>query len=541
MSAVINKREYGRVNMRFGLSVALIGGLLAALVASGGGVRAQTSGATVRIDSGEVVGKFQLNAAVRAYLGIPFAAPPVGALRWKPPQPVTPWQGARATTAYGAQCMQGGRSKNSVYYEYAGGDQPTSEDCLTLNVWAPTEPGNGKLPVMVWIYGGGFQQGSAANPVFDGARLAARGTIVVSVNYRVGIFGFMAHPELTAESPQHASGNYGLLDQFAGLQWVKRNAAAFGGDPGNVTIFGQSAGAAAVTYLVASPLARGLFAHGICESYGFANKTMPGLPEGESKGTALAEKLAVHSLAELRQLPAEKLLETRVAMGPIVDGWLLPENPYTIFAEGKEAPVPLLTGSNDDEGTTFPHAKTLAAYQQWVHLKYPDIADRVLAAYPADTDEAARTANKHLVRDALFAWGPWSVARLHAKNGYPAFFYHFNHPQPLRAGIAYDEIDTPESLGTFHSSEYPYVFGTLDALTRDWTAADRAISDRLQAYWVAFAYSGSPNAPGLPHWPSFTEAADTTMYLGDNTKAGPVPNLEHLRMFDALPSPFNGF
>jgi para-nitrobenzyl esterase len=523
--------------MRRTFSSALIGLLLAGLATA----HADSAGTSVRIDTGEILGKFQLNTAVRVFLGVPFAAPPIGNLRWKPPQPAAPWQAPRAATSYAAQCMQPTRSKTSVYYEFAGGDQPTSEDCLYLNVWAPSDTGDGKLPVMVWIYGGGFQQGSAANPVFDGARLAARGVIVVSVNYRVGIFGFLAHPELTAESPQHASGNYGLLDQVASLQWVKRNVAAFGGDPGNVTIFGQSAGAASVAYLFASPLARGLFAGGIAESFAFANKTMPDLATAAKSGLALAEKTDTHSLADLRQLSAEKLLETRIAMSPIVDGSFLPANPYTVFSEGNEAPVPLLTGWNEDEGSTFPHAKSLALYQEWVRKKYPDIADRVLELYPARTDDEAKTANKQVVRDALFAWGPWSAARLHARNGRPTYLYHFNHPQPLRSRVVYDEIDTAAGLGTFHSSEYPYLFGTLDVLTRDWTNADRMIADRLQSYWVAYAYGGSPNAPGLPRWPSFNEAADTIMYLGDKSGPGPVPNLDRLKLFDTLPSPFSGF
>jgi len=505
------------------------------------GAQAGGAGVAVQIDSGPLLGKFQLNTVVRAFLGVPFAAAPVGEARWKAPQPVAAWQAVRAAISYAAQCMQPGRSKTSVYYEYAG-DQPSSEDCLYLNVWAPSEPPrDGKLPVMVWIYGGGFQQGSAANPVFDGARLAARGVVVISVNYRVGIFGFMAHPDLTAESPQHASGNYGLLDLVAGLQWVKRNAAVFGGDPDNVTIFGQSAGAAAVTYLLASPSSRGLVTRGIAESFGFANKTMPGLADAEKGGSALGEKVSAPTLARLREVPADKLLETKVAMSPIVDGAFLPANPYAIFAEGKEAPVPLLTGWNSDEGNTFPHAKTLAAYQDWVRRKYPDIADRLLELYPARNDDEAKTANKGIVRDSLFAWGPWSLARLHARKGYGTYLYHFNHPQPLRSGASYDEIDTALGLGTFHSSEYPYLFGTLDALSRDWTDADRALSDTLQAHWVAFAYGGSPNAPGLARWPQFNEARETTMYLGDRMGPGPVPNLDRLKLFDGLASPFSGF
>jgi para-nitrobenzyl esterase len=522
--------------MRLGFSLAMAGVLIAGVC----GARAESAGISVKIDSGPVIGKFEENTAVRAFLGVPFAAPPVGPLRWKPPQPVPNWQAPRAATSYGAQCMQGGRSRTSVYYEYAG-DQQSSEDCLFLNVWAPSETHDGKLPVMVWIYGGGFQQGSAANPTFDGRRLAARGVVVVSVNYRVGIFGFMAHPELTAESPQHASGNYGLLDLVAGLEWVKRNASAFGGDASNVTIFGQSAGAAAVTYLYASPLSRGLFAQGIAESFGFANKTMPALGQAETNGKALGEKVAAGNLAALRSVPAEKLLETKIGMSPIVDGYFLPTNPYAVFSEGKEAPVPMMAGWNDDEGNTFSHAKTLAAYQDWMHKKYPDTADRLLELYPAKSDDEAKTANKHLVRDSLFAWGPWSAVRLHAKNSFPAYLYHFSHPQPLRAGASYDEIDTALGLGTFHSSEYPYIFGTLDVLSRDWTGADRAVSENMQAYWVAYAHGGTPNGPGLKRWPRFEEAADTTMYLGDKVGPGPVPNLDRLKVFDALASPFNGF
>ncbi len=513
--------------------------LIASVMAAASVASAQTQATQVGIDSGQIAGKFTLNTAVRAFLGIPFAAAPTGDLRWKPPQAVTPWQDVRPATSYGAQCMQPSRSKTSVYYEYAG-DQPTSEDCLFLNVWAPSETKGGKLPVMVWIYGGGFQQGSAANPVFDGSRLAQRGVVVVSLNYRVGLFGFLAHPELTAESPQHASGNYGLLDQVAGLQWVKRNIGAFGGDPDNVTIFGQSAGAASVDYLYGSPLARGLFARGIAESFGLG-KTMPALAAAEKNGLAVGDKLNARTLAELRRVSAQTLLDTKMAANPIVDGWFLTDSIYNIFTNGREAPVPLLTGWNTHEGSTFPHASTLSAYQNWLKAKYAGDADRILALYPATDDDQAKAASKNVVRDGLFAWGVWSSARLHAKNGHPTYLYHFNHPQPIAAGQRFDEIDSAEGLGTFHSSEYPYIFGTLDGLSRAWTAADRALSEQLQATWTAYAYGGSPNAPGLPRWPAFQETADSTMAIGDRSGPGPVPDLDRLRMFDSLQSPFNGF
>ena len=524
---------------RKSMSRKLFGALIASVLTAASPAAAQTAATQVAIDSGRISGQFVLNTAVRAFLGVPFAAPPLGDLRWKPPQPVAAWQDVRPATSYGAQCMQPGRSKTSVYYEYAG-EQPTSEDCLFLNVWAPSDTRGGKLPVMVWIYGGGFQQGSAANPVFDGSRLAERGVVVVSVNYRVGLFGFLAHPELTAESPQRASGNYGLLDQLASLQWVKRNIAAFGGDPDNVTLFGQSAGAASVDFLFGSPLARGLFARGIAESFG-VNKTTPTLATAEKNGLAVGDKVGARTLAELRKVPAQTLLDTKMAANPIVDGWVLPDSIYNIFASGREAPVPLLTGWNTHEGSTFPHASTLNAYQSWLKAKYAGDADRILALYPAGDDEQAKASSKNVVRDGLFAWGVWSSARLHARNGYPTYLYHFSHPQPLSAGQRYDEIDSADGLGTFHSSEYPYIFGTLDRLSRAWTPADRALSEQLQATWTTYAYGGTPNAPGLPRWPAFTETADTTMALGDRNGPGPVPDLERLKLFDSLQSPFNGF
>ena len=503
--------------------------LLAGLAAQGAQAEGRIESTPLVIDSGALTGNWAANGHVRAYLGVPFAAPPVGDLRWKPPQPLTPWQGVRAATSFGPQCLQGGGSPKSVYFEYSGGDLPMNEDCLTLNVWAPVEAKD--LPVMVWIYGGGFQVGAASRPVFNGTRLAERGVIVVSMNYRVGVLGFLAHPELSAESAQHASGNYGLLDQVAALQWVKRNIKTFGGNPDNVTIFGQSAGASSVVHLMASPLARGLFQRAVAESTALPAK-MATLASAEAQGTAFAQKLGAATLAALRAKSGREILDAKTAAGPIVDGWFLPTDTYTTFREGREAPVPFLTGWNRNEGATFPHAATLADHKKSVEDRFGKDAERAMALYPATDDVTARQSSKNLFRDATFAWGTWTSARLHAKHGQPTYLYFFDHAQPLGTTQTYEEVDTPDKLGTFHSSEYPYIFGTLDVLSRDWTAADRKLAGQMQAYWTNFARAGDPNGTGLPAWPKVDASDGATMQLGDRTGPVEIPHLATLRFFD---------
>ena len=504
--------------------------LLTAVTAGSALAQGRIEGAPVAVDGGAVTGKWTASARVRAYLGIPFAAPPLGDLRWKPPQPVTPWQGVRAATSFGPQCLQPGGSPKSVYFEYSGGDLPMSEDCLSLNVWTPAGPAK-DLPVMVWIYGGGFQVGGTARPIFNGSGLAERGVIVVSMNYRVGALGFLAHPELSAESAKHASGNYGLLDQAAALQWIRRNIAAFGGNPDNVTIWGQSAGASSVVHLMASPLARGLFQRAAAESTALPVRMAP-LTEAEVQGKAFAQKLGAATLADLRGKSGQEILDAKTAMFPIVDGWFLPGDTYSLFREGKEAPVPFLTGWNQNEGATFPHAASQAAHAKSIGDKFGKDTERVSKLYPASDDVAARNASKNLFRDSTFAWGTWTSARLHAKHGQPTYLYFFDHAQPLAADQTYSEVDTPDKLGTFHSSEYPYIFGTLDVLSRAWTPADLALSVRMQAYWTAFARSGNPNANGLPQWPKIEAAGATTMQLGDRTGPAEIPHLATLRFFD---------
>jgi para-nitrobenzyl esterase len=498
------------------------------LLAGSAAAQGRLEGTPVAIDGGAIAGKWVANAAVKAWLGVPFAAPPLGDLRWKPPQPVAPWQGVRAATEFGPQCLQGKATPGSVYFEYSGGDLPMSEDCLSLNVWAPAEARN--APVMVWIYGGGFQVGASSRPTFNGAGLAARGVVVVSMNYRVGVLGFLAHPDLTAESAQHASGNYGLLDQVAALHWVKRNVAKFGGDPGNVTIFGQSAGASSVTHLMASPLARGLFQRAIAESNAFPARMAP-RAEAEARGKAFAEKLGASSLAAMRAKLGQEILDAKTPAGPIVDGWFLPADSYSLFRDGKEAPVPFLTGWNRNEGATFPHASSLAEHKADIDKRFGTDASRAAALYPATDDVTARQASKNLFREATFSWGTWTSARLHARSQ-PTYLYFFDHPQPLAAEQSYLEVDTPDKLGTFHSSEYPYLFGTLDVLSRQWTAADRALSLQLQGYWTNFARGGDPNGTGLSSWPKFESRGATTMQLGDKTGPAEIPHLATLTFFD---------
>src|SRR5471032_2818542 len=341
----------------------LIAGLAACLAANSALAEGRIEGAAIAVDGGAVTGKWTANAHVRAYLGMPFAASPTADFRWKPPQAVTPWQGVRDATSFGPQCLQGGGSPKSVYFEYSGGDLPMNEDCLSLNVWTPAGPVK-DLPVMVWLYGGGFQVGSSSRPTFYGTRLAERGVVMVSLNYRVGVLGFLAHPELAAESPQHASGNYGLLDQVAGLQWIKRNIAAFGGNPANVTIFGQSAGASSVVHLMASPLARGLFARAIAESTALP-ATMPTRAEAEAQGKIFADKLGAPTIAALRAKSGQEILDAKTAAWPSVDGWFLPADTYTLFREGKEAPVPFLTGWNRNEGAPFRLAPPFIDKKKW--------------------------------------------------------------------------------------------------------------------------------------------------------------------------------
>ena len=479
--------------------------------------------APVTTQSGLVQGVAEGDLTV--YRGIPFAAPPVGDLRWRAPRPAERWEGVRDTTAFAPDPYQGDGTGN------------VSEDCLYLNVWTPAKSADERVPVLVWIYGGAFSFGSTSTPVHDGQHLARQGVVLVSINYRVGPLGFLAHPELSAESPHHVSGNYGLQDLLDGLAWVQRNIAAFGGDPDRVTIFGESAGGIAVSMLCASPLAKGLFQGAISQSGGSFGPTRPttypgenmrSLAEAEAAGVAFAQKAGASSIAELREAEPGKLPAGwgSGAAWPIVDGWLIPGDQYELYAAGRYNDVPIIVGYNSDEGLSFSREKTPEEYVAGVRKRYGPFADDLLAAYPAGTEGVPKTA-RDLMRDAAFGWHTWTWARLQARTGKSKVFYYYFDQHPERpAGSPKADHGMP------HGVDVPYVFQTLDRDKPEVTKEDLAISETVSRYWTNFAKRGDPNGPGVPAWPEFTEGDPQVMVLHDEAFAGAVPSPEGLEALD---------
>jgi para-nitrobenzyl esterase len=504
---------------------------LASVIIAGALLAAVPVYAQVKTDAGPVEGTKNADG-VRVFLGIPYAAPPVGALRWEAPQRVAPWTEVRQATAFGARCMQG-----PIYTDMVFRDQ-LSEDCLYLNVWAPASAD--KLPVMVWIYGGGFQGGSASEPRQDGSRLATKGVVVVSMNYRLGVFGFLAHPELTKESANHASGNYGLLDQIAALQWVRRNIAAFGGDPDNVTIFGESAGSFSVSALMASPLTKGLFHKAIGESGAYmAGPTGPLAPKrlaaSEAKGLTFAQSLGADSLAALRAKSAEDVLKAALTGGPgnwfspTIDGFVLPDDPYAIFTAGKQQHVPLLAGWNLGEGragvTLAKDKMTAQHFVEQTRERHKESADAILKAYPATNDEEAVESAAALAGDLFIGYGAWKWLDVHlATGGSPVYRYSFDRDRPIAPDTKVNGITaTSRDIGARHAGEIEYVFGALAADSKAaWDPVDTTISDQMMSYWTNFARSGNPNGPGLPDWPAY-RASDgyQVMHIGPQSHAAP--------------------
>ncbi len=461
----------------------------------------------VRIPSGIVEGRAE--GGVRAFLGIPYAAPPVGDRRWKPPAPPASWEGVRMATEFGPRPMQ-----PVVWRDMVFRDPGCSEDCLTLNVWTPAANAEARLPVMVWIFGGGFRAGGTSEQRQDGEYLAARGVVVVSMNYRLGVFGFFTHPELIRESPHQAAGNYGLLDQLAALQWVHDNIAAFGGDPGNVTIFGESAGSSSVSYLMASPRARGLFQKAIGESgAGFFKKGRPpaSLAALAADDAAfVAGRLGVHTLAELRAVPAQRLLaavtegpDRGVArFGPDVDGWFLPAPAPVLFAAARQNDVPLLAGWNRDENAVRlpPKPSPMEVVRKTARDEFGDQAEEFLRLYPADTEAQAARSGAEFANDRFIAFSTWAWLEAQVKTGRQRVFrYRFDQAPPA------DFFGHPR--GAYHSADILYVFGEFAAQPQvPWTPADRRVSGLIQSYWTNFARTGDPNGPGLPHWPAYGPA-----------------------------------
>ncbi|HEV3208456.1 MAG TPA: carboxylesterase family protein [Terriglobales bacterium] len=426
-----------------------------------------------RTESGAISGVVE--DGLRIYKGVPFAAPPISDLRWRPPVPVTPWTDIRKADAFAPACMQDGVSMK-------GETPPTvSEDCLYLNIWTPAKSSQERLPVIVWIYGGGYINGSASMPLYWGDRLAHKGVIVVTIAYRLGPLGFLAHPELTRESPHHSSGNYGLMDQIAALEWIQRNIAAFGGDPKTVTIAGQSSGAISASLLMASPRAKGLFQRAIGESGGLFEPVQLApkylLANAEHDGEKYAASLGATSLQELRRLPAARL--TGNADGivhPVIDPCLLPASPYEAFTSGQQNDVPLLIGSNAEEArslTDVSHVKA-ATFDSDLEHSFGQLPPALIAAYPHTTDEEARQARLDLERDLRFGWDMWAWARVQARTGQnPVFYYSFRQQPPFPAGSVY------EGWGASHFAELWYVFDHLDQEAWSWTKADRRLVEEV--------------------------------------------------------------
>jgi para-nitrobenzyl esterase len=475
------------------------------------GLAASSAMAQVKTTGGFVRGTTVDNGTITVFRGIPYAAPPVGELRWKAPQPPVPWSGVREMSKAGPGCMQGKMFGDISFAEL-------SEDCLTVNVFAPSTAK--RLPVMVWIHGGGFAAGGGAEPRHEGAAFARKNVVLVTINYRLGIFGFFAHADLTKESSRGASGNYGMLDQVAALQWVKDNIAAFGGDPGNVTIFGESAGSFSVSALVASPLAKGLFHKAIGESGAFftaGGGTLAALtlPAAEQQGAKFVTAAGADSLAALRAKPAQELLDaatkSRIGFSPIVDGYFFPTDVYSIYAAGRQNHVPLLAGWNADEirmaVTLRPDKPTVQSFTADVTKRFGDQAGAFLKAYAATTDAEALESAAALMSDTFIGYSTWKWVEMHqATGGSPVFRYSFDRKIPVPADNKMNGVPaTSKDIGARHAGEIEYVFGTLDLSLPNvpWEPADRKLSDLMTTYWSNFAKTGDPNGAGLPAWPKY--------------------------------------
>ena len=502
-----------------------------------GSLRAAAQVQTVAVTGGSVEG-VTANGIV-SFKGIPFAAPPIGDLRWKAPQPVNAWNGVKKADKFAVKCMQD-PNMSGIF----GGPPGVSEDCLYLNVWTPAKTAGDKLPVMVWIYGGGFFSGETSSPAYDGTRLAEKGVVIVSVAYRVGVFGFLAHPQLSEES-RTGSGNYGLRDQIAGLKWVKANIARFGGDPSRVTIFGESAGGISISMLAASPAAKGLFTRAISESGGsFApprlgregGQSVAPLKVAEAAGQAVLTRIGASDIKAARALPAEQIQKS-IGFGPpgsgpwpIVDGEVIVGDQYELYQAGRFNDTAVLIGTNSDEGALFSRGEvTPEKFESDIKAGYGERADTILAAYPHATAAQATRSAKNVARESTFAWHTWAWARLQAQKGAgKVYLYYFDYHQP----------HSPD--GASHGTEMGYVFrnlegpgGALAHLKGPPNAQDTAVSDVVSSYWVNFAKTGDPNGAGLPAWPAYTTAAPQAMYLNAQSSAGPMPNQKELEAFDA--------
>lgn len=479
--------------------------------------------ASIRIAGGQIAGA--RDGQVQVFRGVPFAAPPIGALRWRAPQPVTAWQGVRKADHFAPSCPQTGVSMPGEVLN------ATSEDCLYINVWTPGTQGK-RRPALVWIHGGGYANGSASMPLYRGDRLAAKGIVVVTVAYRLGALGSLAHPELTREGG--TSGNYGLMDQIAALTWVRDNIAAFGGHPDQVTIAGQSAGAMSVSLLMASPKARGLFRAAIAQSGGVFEPMALApdyrLANAEKQGAAWMQKLGATSLDQMRALPAEGLVRGAGRVShPVFGDAVLPVAPYDAYKQGRMAAVPVLIGSNADEARALTDVSqvTAANYNTELSRRFGALPPALVQGYTFSDDATARQARLDFERDLRFGWDMWAWARLQAAAGQPVYYYSFHHRPEFAAGTPY------AGWGAAHFVDLWFMFDHLDQAPWPVKAQDRAVARAMSTYWVNFVKGGDPNGEGVPKWPVYGGAGHGVMRLEAAPSAGAVEGVERLKLFDA--------
>jgi para-nitrobenzyl esterase len=494
---------------------------------------------TVRIETGWVSGLLDEEAAVCAYLGIPFAKPPVGSLRWRPPEPAEPWIGVKTCDRFGPACLQPLIPADSLMSQFSFDDPPEcglSEDCLYLNVWAPAGHERKRLPVIVFVHGGGHRVGSGSAPVSRGASLASNGAVVVIANYRVGALGYLAHPALTAESG--ASGHYACLDLLASLTWTRHNIAAFGGDPECVTLFGHSAGGALINVLMASPLSVGLFHRAIVHSAGRFQGGPMGPPaktlaEAERAGATMARKLGAASADELRSLDPLAIDAPRGFWGPIVDGSVLREPVHEVFDRGDQLPIPLMVGYNRDEASPYPTPELFSpgAFIDHANARFQEDAEHFLSLYPHSDVVAATHSAYALRRDSGLAYQAWKLARMHAAHRSPTYLFNFVRAVPLPSDRVFHEVEPPGGYGAYHGAELWYVFGTLKSQPWPWQALDHSLATLMGSAWLAFARSGDPDVAALPHWPDFG-AGGEAMVFDEVVHVAPPFNLRQLEFFE---------
>jgi para-nitrobenzyl esterase len=519
-------------------------GLLAAMVLALAGTASAGLDEPLALDAGLIGKSTESSPGIRVFKGIPFAAPPVGALRWKEPQPVAKWSGVRDASKFGNVCIQpagpttgpGARLNIAVLPD----SPPLSEDCLYLNVWTAAANAGERRPVMVYIFGGAFTEGAGSVPLYDGDALARKGAVVVTMNYRLGPYGFFVHPALTAESPHHASGNYGLMDMLASLRWVQNNIAAFGGDPSNVTVFGQSAGAMAIGSLIASPEAKGLMRRAISQSGSWLGLgPVPGMrtrAQAEQAGVDAATAAGgVTTLAQLRAMSTAEVTEKFRSAGMIVDGWVIPEDPATTFAAGRQNSVDVLVGSNKDEAF-FPGARTVKEFEEQARARWGALADQYLALYPHATDQEAQASAAQASNDGTF-WAMRQYADYQVQRGNKAYLYFFAQNPPAPAG--------QPPFPAAHAAEVPYVFNNVgrlplfpdrsDPKLAGASAPDLKVADQMSSYWVNFARTGNPNGPGLPVWQEHqVGGSDRAMILDAEPSTERLPAKARLELHDKL-------